>query len=510
MFARAARGRAEGELGDVLRAALATLSLWPLLMLVALTTGCRASLQVPSAVAAPPPAPAASRPPPTSGEAARVVYRDDLDAAVRAALDRRLPEWVRRYEGFHARPELSLGEHGTADVVAGELTRAGYRVTTGVGGTGVVGVLANGPGPVVLVRGDMDALPVREETGLPYASRVTATLPDGTTTGVMHACGHDVHTTTLIATSAVLAELRAHWRGTVVALAQPAEELGRGADLMIRDGLFTRFPKPDACVALHVAADLAVGEIGVTPGFFLANVDSVDITIFGRGGHGARPHETVDPIVTAAHLVTALQTLVSRRVDPVDSAVVTVGAIHGGTKHNVIPDQVTLQLTVRSFTQGVRRTLLEGIAQMTSDVCATFRCPQPPRVQVKDEHTPAAYNDPGLTAAATTLFRSAFGVAAVVDRRPEMGGEDFGRYAPAAGVPGFMFRLGSVAPAALAASRRPGAPALPGLHSSRYAPVATPTLATGIRALTHLVLGLLGAKHSEGECAGGLVATPSR
>ena len=462
---------------------------WLVIVLVVVSAGCRASVPMAGASASAARAPVVA--PGDAGARVRVAYRSDLDPAVLAAVDRELPAWVRRYQGLHAEPELSLAEQRTAALVAGELERAGYRVTRGVGGTGVVGVLANGPGPVVLVRGDMDALPVQEETGLPYASTVTATLPDGSTTRVMHACGHDVHTTTLLATSALLAELRGQWRGTVIALAQPAEELGRGADLMIRDGLFTRFPKPDACVALHVAADLAAGEIGVTPGFFFANVDSVDITIFGRGGHGARPHETVDPIVTAAHLVTVLQTLVSRRVDPVEPAVVTVGSIHGGTKHNVTPDQVTLQLTVRSFTEDVRRTLLDGIKQMTTDVCATFRCPRPPLVAVKDERTPAAYNDPALTADATALFRSAFGAAAVVDRPPEMIGEDFGRYAPAAGVPAFMFRLGSVTPAALAASRRPGAAPLPGLHSSRYAPMPAPTIATGVRAMTHLVLGLL-------------------
>jgi amidohydrolase len=464
-----------------------------ILMFAGLGAGCRAYVDRGSL--APEPAPAAAAPaalrPATSAGSPPVAYRPDVDGAVQAWIDRHLQNWVRAYERLHARPELSLAEHATAEVVAAELGRAGYRVTTGVGGTGVVGVLANGAGPVVLVRADMDALPVREETGLSYASTVSATLPDGTSSGVMHACGHDVHVTTMLATATLLAELRQHWSGTVIALAQPAEELGRGAEAMIRDGLFTRFPKPDACLALHVASDMAVGELGITPGFFLANVDSVDITVYGRGGHGARPENAVDPIVASAHLVTALQTLVSRRVSPVDPAVVTVGSIHGGTKHNVIPDQVTLQLTVRSFTEDVRRTLLDGIRQLATDVCTAFRCPQPPLVQVKDERTPAAYNDPALAAAAAELFRAAFGSAAVVDRRPEMGGEDFGRYAVAAGVPGFMFRLGSVAPERLAASRRPGGPPLPSLHSSRYAPVAAPTLATGVRAMTHLVLGVL-------------------
>lgn len=461
-------------------------------VVLTVAAGCRAVVRPePEAAAG-----ATTVAPAEASEPARVVavpstYRADLDPLVRAWLHRTLPSWVRRYEEVHAHPELSLAEHATAATVAAELERAGYRVTSGVGGTGVVGVLANGTGPVVLVRGDMDALPVKEETGLPYASRVTATLPDGNATGVMHACGHDVHTTALLAVATLLAEMRASWRGTLVAVAQPAEELGRGADAMIRDGLFTRVPKPDAVVALHVAADLAAGDVGITPGFHMANVDSVDVTIYGRGGHGARPHETVDPIVTAAHVVTALQTLVSRRVDPVEPAVVTVGAIHGGTKHNVIPDQVTLQLTVRSFRDDVRRTLLDGIAEITTDVCAAFRCPRSPLVKVKEEGTPAAYNDPALTAAARAVFTAAFGPAAVVERRPEMGGEDFGRYATAANAPGFMFRLGSIDRTALAASRKPGATALPGLHSSRYAPTPAPTLATGIRAMAHLVLSLL-------------------
>jgi hippurate hydrolase len=458
-------------------------------VVVTVVAGCRAvaSRREPRAAVAS----TAAADPSEPSRVAPAPYRGDLDPLVRAWVQRTLPSWLRRYEDLHAHPELSLAEHATAAMVAEELERAGYRVTTGVGGTGVVGVLANGAGPVVLVRGDMDALPVKEETGLPYASRVTATLPGGNATGVMHACGHDVHTTALVAVATLLAEIRARWQGTIVAVAQPAEELGRGAAAMIRDGLFTRFPKPGAVVALHVAADLAAGDVGVTPGFHMANVDSVDVTIYGRGGHGARPHETVDPIVTAAHVVTALQALVSRRVDPVEPAVVTVGAIHGGTKHNVIPDQVTLQLTVRSFRDDVRRTLLDGIAEITTDVCAAFGCPRPPLVTVKDEGTPAAYNDPALAASARAVFTAALGPAAVVDRRPEMGGEDFGRYATAAHVPGFMFRLGSVDRAALAASRKPGAPALPSLHSSRYAPVPAPTLATGIRATVHLVLSLL-------------------
>ena len=442
------------------------------------------------AAVAPTAARSTTAPPPSSGGLVPI-YRADLDPDVRTAIARQLPAWLATYRDLHAHPELSLAEHATAERTASALEGAGYVVTRGVGGTGVVAVLVNGDGPVVLVRGDMDALPVREDTGLAYASTATGTLPDGAATPVMHACGHDVHTTALIATATLLAELRDRWRGTVVALAQPAEEIGKGAALVIRDGLFTRFPRPRACVALHVSADLPAGQIGVTPGFFAANVDSVDVTIFGHGGHGARPQDAVDPIVAAAQLVTALQTLVSRRVDPIDPAVVTVGSIHGGSKHNVIPDEVTMQLTVRSFRDEVRRTLVDGIRQLSTDVSTAFRCPRPPLVVVKDEGTPAAYNDPALAAGAAALFRAAFGDAAVVDQRPEMGGEDFGRYAPAAGVPGFMFRLGSAPPEQVAASRRANGPALPSLHSSRYAPAPDATLATGVRAMTHLVLGLL-------------------
>jgi amidohydrolase len=421
----------------------------------------------------------------------QALHRPEDDAAVRAWLDEHLPRLIALYERVHAEPELSMAEERTAALVADELGRAGYRVATGIGGTGVVGVLENGPGPTLLVRGDMDALPVTEETGLPYASTVRTTLADGTTTGVMHACGHDVHTAALVGTGALLAALRERWRGTLVLVAQPAEEVGKGARMMIEDGLFERFPRPDACLALHVAHDMPAGQIGYTPGFNAANVDSVDVTIHGRGGHGARPHEAVDPIVTAAHVVVALQTLVSRRIDPTEPAVVTVGAIHAGAKHNVIPDTAVMRLTLRSYSDAVRRELLEGVRQIAADTCRTFGCPRPPEVAEGDEHTPAAYNDPALTAAAAEVFRQVFGAENVVERRAEMGGEDFGRYARALGVPGLMFRLGSVGRETWEASRRPGGPALPAIHSGRFAPAPEPTLRAGVRAMGALVLALL-------------------
>ncbi len=278
-----------------------------------------------------------------------------------------MPSLLETYKHLHAHPELSLQEVKTAALLADGLTKSGYKVVSGVGGTGVVAVLANGPGPTVLIRGDMDALPIIEETGSEYISKVRVTKDDGSTVGVMHACGHDVHSTMLLGTGQMLSDLRERWRGTVVLVAQPAEEIGQGARMMIEDGLFERFPKPDFCIALHVQHNLPIGHIGYTSGWAFANVDSVDITIFGRGGHGARPNMAIDPIVTAAHVITSLQTIVSRRLDPLERAVITVGSIHGGSKHNIIPDEVKLQLTVRSYTDDVRKQLLDSIRQIATD-----------------------------------------------------------------------------------------------------------------------------------------------
>jgi hippurate hydrolase len=277
-------------------------------------------------------------------------------------------------------------------------------------------------------------------------------------------------------------------------IAQPAEELGRGAREMIEDGLFDKIPRPDYTVALHVESSMAAGDVGYTSGWSFANVDSVDITIFGRGGHGARPHSTIDPVVVSAFLITQLQTLVSRRVDPLEPAVVTVGSIHGGHKHNVIPDEVRLQLTVRSYSDEVRDILIGGIRQITIDTCQTFQCPREPRVSVKEDYTPAVYADPELVKTAASVFRRVLGPNRVVERPPSMGGEDFGRYARALEIPGILFRLGSVDPATLTESRSPGGTPLPSLHSSRYAPEPKQTLRTGITAMTQLVLKLLDSR----------------
>ena len=413
------------------------------------------------------------------------------DGATREWIDGELDGVVTLYRHFHANPELSLEEEETAARVAQELEAAGYEVTRGVGGTGVVGVLVNGEGPVVMIRGDMDALPVTEATGLEYASQVRAKRADGSEVGVMHACGHDVHTSNLVGTARLLAAIRDQWRGTLLVVAQPAEELGRGAVEMIGDGLFERFPRPDFALALHVDGDLPADTLGINTGWSAANVDSVDITFYGRGGHGARPHQAIDPIVAGAHFVTALQTLVSRRVRAIDPAVVTVGSFHGGSKHNVIPDEVHLQLTVRSYSDEVRDLLLAGIRQLAEDTCRTFQCPKPPEVTLKDEYTPAVYNDPALAAAATELFGSLFGADRVVAMEPGMGGEDFGRYSRVLGVPGLIYRLGSVDPARIEAAEEPGGEPLPSLHSPRYAPLPEPTLRTGVRSMANLALSLL-------------------
>jgi len=288
--------------------------------------------------------------------------------SVLAPLDGLVPELERTYQDLHRTPELSQREVTTARKMAEKLRALGFDVTTGVGSTGVVGLLRNGAGPIVMLRTDMDALPVEEKTGLPYASRVVAKNDAGESVPVMHACGHDIHMTCWVGTATLLARARDRWRGTLMMVAQPAEETGAGARGMLAAGLFTRFPKPTFAVAIHDNADLPAGQVSYTPGFSLANVDSVDISVFGVGGHGAYPHTTIDPVVIASRIVLSLQTIVSRENNPLDPAVVTVGSIHGGTKHNIVPDEVKLQLTVRSYKPEVRERLLAAISRQSGTV----------------------------------------------------------------------------------------------------------------------------------------------
>jgi hippurate hydrolase len=390
------------------------------------------------------------------------------------------------YRHLHSHPELSLHEQETARRIASELKAAGFQVTTGVGGQGVVAVLRHGPGPTVMWRSDLDALPVKEETGLPYASSVMTTDDGGRQVPVMHACGHDLHMTTLVGLARGLNALSARWSGTVILIGQPAEERVKGAQAMIADGLFTRFPRPDAVLGMHAKDDLPSGVIGYRAGPAFANVDSVDIRVHGRGGHGSAPHTTVDPVVIAARIVMALQTIVSREINPIEAAVVTVGSIHGGTKHNIIPDYVDLQLTVRSYSDDTRRRLLEGIRRNVLAEATGAAAPRPPDVTV-GESTPATVNDPELVRRTVQGLKRVLGEDRVVEVPPIMGSEDFTYYGRE-GIPAFMFNLGTIAPERIEESRRPGGTPLPSLHSSQYAPDREASIRGGVRAALAAVL----------------------
>ena len=391
------------------------------------------------------------------------------------------PRLENLYRYLHSHPELSLKEEKTALRMAEEMEKIGLKVTRKVGGYGVVGLLENGKGPVILVRADMDALPVTEATGLPYASREI---------GAMHACGHDIHMTCLVGAASLLVQIKNQWKGTLLFIAQPAEEKGQGAQAMLGDGLFTRFPKPDYALALHVDSQLPTGVIGYRRGAAFANVDSVDVTIYGRGGHGAYPHLAVDPIVIASEFVLALQTITARELKPYETAVVTVGSIHGGTKHNIIPDQVKLELTIRSYTDEVRNQILEAIQRLAAGIAKAHRAPQEPLVKIT-ESIPSTHNDPRLVDRLLPVFQKTLGEKNVVEKDPEMGGEDFGLYGRA-GVPAFLFRVGSVPQKRIQESQRPGGRPLPSLHSAEYAPDPEPTITSGIQTMVAAVLELLG------------------
>ncbi|WNO54400.1 amidohydrolase [Stakelama saccharophila] len=412
--------------------------------------------------------------------------------AVHDATQAELPDLVSLYRDLHSHPELSLNETATAAALAERARKAGFDVTTGVGGTGVVAVMKNGPGPVLLIRTDMDALPVTEHTGLPFASKVTATT-EGVTTGVMHACGHDTHMASWVGTAENLAAMKDRWSGTLVMIAQPAEEVGKGARMMLEDGLYERFPRPTDAIAFHDSASMPAGTIGLHPGYALANVDSVDIVVHGVGGHGAYPNATRDPIVLGAAIVGKLQTLVSREVDPQAPAVVTVGSFHAGAKHNVIPDDATLLLTVRSYTPEVRRQLLDGIARIARGeaIAAGIAEDKLPTVTVKDEFTPSTYNTPDLTKRMQALFTERFGKDRVFETPAVMGGEDFGRYHLADdSIDSLIFWVGGV-PRDQWQEAQAGERELPSLHSAEWAPDAPAVIGTATEALTAAALDIL-------------------
>ena len=398
-----------------------------------------------------------------------------------------LPSLVETYRAFHAHPELSQHEKETAARLAALWREAGCEVTEAVGGHGVVALLRNGAGPTVMLRTDLDGLPVTEQTGLPYASQVRALDASGSEVGVMHACGHDIHMTTLVGVARFLAKHKNLWSGTAMLVGQPAEETLVGAQAMLDAGLFTRFPKPDFALAEHCDASLAAGKVGIRAGCTLANSDTVDIVMRGRGGHGAYPHTAIDPIVQAAELVLALQTLVSREVPPTEPAVITVGAIHGGTKHNIIGDSCHLQATVRSYSDNVREMLLRGIERKAQAIATGAKAPEP--TVTVGTGTPALENDARLTARIEDVFRGVFGNARVVPAEQSMGAEDFSRYGRA-GVPLLMFRLGTVA-AKQVDHYRDLSQQPPSLHSPLFYPDPEPTLETGVVAMTSAALELL-------------------
>jgi amidohydrolase len=414
---------------------------------------------------------------------------DAWRAPSKAQIDGIYPQVETLYEDLHRNPELSYHEEKTAATIADQLRKLGFAVTTGVGGTGVVGILKNGAGPTVMIRAELDALPVPEKTGLTYASHVTTHDDRGVEVPVMHACGHDLHMSIGIGTATLLAQNQNRWHGTFIYVGQPAEERICGAKAMLKDGLFTRFPKPDFAVAVHDSNEYPSGTIAYTPGFSAANSDSVDVTIFGVGGHGSRPQATVDPIVLAARTIVSWQTIVAREIDPQDPAVITVGSIHGGTKHNIIPDEVHLQLTVRSYKDDVRKHLLAAIERIADAEAASANAPKKPMVQVT-ESVGAVYNDPQLNERLVGVLKQVLGENNVVKGHPIMGSDDFAEYRQF-GVPSAMLALGAVEPAKFAAAQKTGEN-LPGPHSPFFAPDREPSLKTGIEAETAAVLELLG------------------
>src|SRR5215510_3307513 len=418
-----------------------------------------------------------------------------------ALIDRELPQLVATYKMLHAAPELSHYEIKTSAFVAAQLRSFGYTVTENVGkydnplwkGHGVVAVMKNGDGPTILVRTDLDALPVEEKTGLPYASSVKTKNDAGQEVGVMHACGHDVHITSFLGTAKMLAQLKQEWHGTLILVGQPAEETIDGAKAMLAGGLYSMVPKPDFAIALHDNADLEAGKVAYCPGFALANSTSVEITIRGLGGHGSKPEATKDPIVVAAQVILALQTIISRENSPLDPAVLTVGSIHGGAKSNIIPDEVKMLLTVRSYKEEVRQHILASIERITKNIAAAAGIPDDRSPIVKASETgmtPALYNDPKLTERVAKALQNALGAENVVQIPPIMASEDFGRYSLDQQIPSLLFNLGVIEPSKVAASKQSGKP-LPSLHSSLFAPVPEPTLRTGVKAMTAAVLELM-------------------
>lgn len=401
------------------------------------------------------------------------------------------------YKYLHANPELSWQEDKTANLLSGMLEGYGFDVSRGIGKKGVVAIYENGEGPTLMIRADMDALPVEEKTNLPYASKIKSINRFGVEVPVMHACGHDIHMAVLIGSANELVLRKKEWSGTLIMILQPAEEVGQGSLAMLNDGLFERFPRPDFNLALHVGSNGPAGSVGYHLGYAMANVDSVDIIIKGVGGHGAYPHTTVDPIVLSSQIVLALQTIVSRKINPLEPAVVTVGSIHGGFKHNIIPDEVRLQLTLRSYSDEVRNNTITNINRIVRGqaLAAGVADDKMPIVLLKDEHTPALYNDPDYSNRVLNFIRAEIGSENVHEVPAVMGGEDFGRYGKQdPRIPSFLFWLGGTSKEDWIKYKK-GEITLASIHSPFFAPIPGPTLSTGVKAMTSSAIGLL--QHKE-------------
>lgn len=408
-------------------------------------------------------------------------------------IEEQRPSLIQLYEHLHAHPELSFHEEKTSARMADEIRKAGFEVTEKVGGFGVVAVLKNGPGRTVLVRTDLDGLPVREIGSVPYASKTTTKDDAGNEVSVMHACGHDMHMTCWIGAARALAASKDQWKGTLVFIAQPAEERGMGALAMIENGLFQRFPKPDVCLALHCDSSLAAGTFGFTSGPATASTDTVDIVVKGIGGHGAMPNLTKDPIVLASQIVLALQTIDSRELHPVEPVVITVGKFIGGTKSNIIPDKVELGLTVRTTSPETRKQVLDSIKRICRGLGIAAGLPENllPEISLVGPGTPSLHNDPALTTRVTQVWAEAFGKTSVIERKPTMAGEDFSRYTMTPDkIPVFLAWLGTVAPEKMERAKETGE-ILPSLHSPFYRPEPAPSITFGVKAMTLAVLNEL-------------------
>ena len=407
-------------------------------------------------------------------------------------IESEIPYLRELYIDIHKNPEISLMEKETSIKLANELRKVGFEVEENFGGYGIVGILKNGEGPTILYRTDMDALPMEEKTGLPYASKVITKNIDGNDVGTMHSCGHDMHMTVWTGTARALVDRKSEWSGTIIMIGQPAEEIGAGAAMMLNAGLYEKYPIPDYGIALHASPTIPSGKVGFGKGYIMANTESVDIKIFGQGSHGAVPHMSIDPIVTASMIVMELQTIVSRNLNPLDDAVITVGSIKGGTKHNIIPDEVNLQLTIRTYKEEVRNLIHKRIKEICNGIAASMGLDESrwPKIIMPEQYTPANYNDEILIDIMTNVSNSIIGKENVVTVEPQMVGEDFARYGSTKeNIPTAMYWLGTV-PKERMDKYNAGEYALPALHSPFYYPEIDNSIRTGVKVSTESLIEL--------------------